>query len=108
MKIWHVVKSEKSLHKMISDGYIKLGWNIYDKGRYAHVSVGHPVSGHALDMIGCNTRGRPVFQVLIEADDDTVLLPDPSGDDPSWFISEKPIKIVEVLDIHETYNPVCY
>lgn len=108
MKIWHVVKSEKLLRKMLSDGHIGLGWNIVDHKRYAHVTTGEPIDGYDLDAIGCNTKGRPVFQVLIEAPDDTVLRPDPADGDvyDNWFVSEEPIKILKVLEIYETYNPV--
>lgn len=108
MKLWHVVKSEKLLNKMLSDGFIKLGWNIKDGGRYAHVTTGAPVDGYDLDAIGCNTKGRPVYQVLIRAAADTKLERDPAEIDTyeNWFVSEKPIKIEEVIEIRETYNPV--
>lgn len=113
MELWHVVKSTKLLNKMLSDGFIKLGWNIHDGGRYAHVTTGSPISGHMLDAIGCNTKGRPVYQVLIKAAADTVLKPDPAEDTEAdcfsnWFISEEPIKIEEVIEVRETYNPVTY
>jgi len=105
MKIWHVVKSPKLLDKMIKDSIIKLGFNI-DGGRYAHVTIEKPIGGAWLDAIGCNTKGNPVYQVQMEVDPGTELYPDPTGDDPDWYVSDKPIKIISVLDIRETVNPV--
>ena len=105
MKIWHVVKSEKLLNKMLADGFIKLGRNIMGS-RHAHVTIKEPISGYDLDVIGCNTRGRPVYQVLMEIDRATELYPDPSGDDPDWYVSDEPIKILNILDIRETVNPI--
>ena len=110
MELWHVVKSTKLLDKMLSDGFIKLGRNIQGGGRYAHVTTGTPIDGYDLDAIGCNTKGRPVYQVLIKAPEDTKLKRDPADGDvyKNWFVSEEPIKIEEVIEIRETYNPVMY
>ena len=80
-------------------------WHI-DGGRYAHITIENPISGYWLDAIGCNTNGNPVYQVQMEIDQATELRPDPTGDDPDWYISDEPIKIINVLDIRETVNPV--
>ena len=42
----------------------------------------------------------------MEIDPATELYPDPSDDDPDWYVSDEPIKILNVLDIREALNPI--
>ncbi len=97
MIVYHATKRQESLAMILATGVLLPGRNTGDKSaKYVHVSKTPFVQGgYALDVIGPDTNEAWILTCVIP--DDTVLLPDPSGEgalyEGKWVVHKGPLRV---------------
>ncbi len=107
MIVYHATKRQENLAMILATEQLLPGRNVGDgQTRYVHLSKTPFVAGsYALDVIGPDTN--EAWIITCDIPDDTVLLPDPSGEgevyDGEWVVHEGPL-MVRVISLKHVPN----
>lgn len=107
MILYHVTKSRNSFEAILASQTLLPGRNISDvTNTWVHLSTTPFYQGSwALDIIGADTNEAWIF--TIEIDDDSELLPDPTGEgeiyNGPWVVCTGPLTI-NIRSVHYIKN----
>jgi len=102
MILYHTTKTKRAVESLLLSWRIQPGRNVYNGKHYVHVSTVFP-NWISMDVFG-DAQSTQAWVMKILVDDETALLPDPSGEDHiydgpgTWFIHEgalafKPLEV---------------